>query len=412
MSLPFLSSCNTGGYAGVPVSFHPGIYLTQVGTSFRSAMITDITDFTCFRGAMFRYTWGQIETGVDGSGNSIYGGIDSLIKPDLADIAAISSGADRKRVVIMIHLRTTSSVDAASADDVVPTWMVSDPTYNGGQWTFSNDNPNTPAAGGKMICLWDTDVQARFALCIQAIADELSTYTTNDADSVAYNPIEAVILSECSIGGTPFVTQPYGATFPTYWEEKYSEGYYRLGLNLKTSFPRYVTAAFTNFPKPEAGKMIMGGTFYPGATPVNGFIAEGVGIGAPNIVPDDTAYSPTALVNDPFLGAAQQWPGTHAWYDEAAGVVPIMPSWQKPDYVGTWLNASNPASHIPTTAESYAYTRDDLFANYIIMTRTDTATPRTWATTKTDLNSLGISSIRNGGLASTKPTCYGTVDTD
>jgi len=412
MSLPFLSGCNTGGYAGVPVSFHPGIYLTQVGTSFRAAMLTDITDFTCFRGAMFRYTWGQIETGVDGSGNSIYGGIDSLIKPDLAAIAAISSGANRKRVVIMLHLRTSvgSTENPVTADDVVPTWMTTDATYGDGQWVFTNGNPNTPASGGKMICLWNTNVQTRFAQCIQAIADELASYTTNDADSVAYNPIEAVILSECSIGGTAITTQSANVTFPTYWEEKYSEGYYRLGMNLKTSFPRYVTLAFTNFPRVEAGKMIMGGTFYPGATPVNGFIAEGVGIGAPNIVPDDNAYSPTSFVNDSFDGTP--WPGTHAWYDEAAGVVPIMPSWQKPDYVGTMLNASDPGSHVPTTAESYAYTRDDLFANYIIMTRTDSTNPRTWATTKTDLNSLGISSIRNGGLASAKPSAYGTVDTD
>lgn len=404
MSLPFLSGCNTGGYAGVPVSFHPGIYLTQVGTSARAAMITDITDFTCFRGAMFRYTWGQIET-ADG----VYGGIDSLIKPDLEDVAAISSGANRKRVIIMIHLRTTVSTGSpTTAEDVVPTWMTTDATYGDGQWVFTNGNPDTPAAGGKMICFWNTNVQTRFAQCIQAIADALESYTTNDADSVAYNPVEAVILSECSIGGTAITTQSANVTFPTFWEEKYSEGYYRLGLNLKTSFPRYITAAFTNFPRVEAGKMIMGGTFYTGATPVNGFIAEGVGIGAPNVVPDDNAYDPASTVFDSFSGT--YWPGTHAWYDDAAGVVPIMPSWQKPDYEGTMLDDTDPGSHVPTTDELYSYTRDDLFATHIIMTRTNVGTY--WADTKTNLNSLGISSIRNGGLASTKPTCYGTVDTD
>ena len=407
MSLPFLSGCNTGGYAGVPVSFHPGFYLTQVGTAARAAMITDITDFACFRGAMFRYSWNELEV-ADGD----YSGITTHILPDLDDIAAISSGANRKRVVIMIHLRTTSSVDAASADDVVPTFMVSNPTYNGGQWTFSNDNASTPAAGGKMICLWDADVQARFALCIQAVADAVANYQAADSAAVDYNPVEAIVLSESSIGGTAFASQPYGATFPTFWEEMYSEGYYRLCLNLKTSFPRHTTVGFANFPKDGAGRIIDGGTFYTGATPVNGLIVEGIGIGSPNTVEDDPGYDPTR-----FSGG---YPGTREYYPSAAGVVPIMPSWQKPDYVWSRLdtppNDSNPLGFAPTAEDLYLYCKNELFATHIIMTRSDANDPVSgtnyWTLAKNYFNSSGLYAIRNGGLASAKPSAYGTVDTD
>lgn len=388
--------------AAQAVGWHNGIYLTQVGDNARTEIEAEIQEFDCFRGIMRRYSWNDIETDI-----GEYDGIATHILPDLVRTAVLGSGVNRKRMIIMLHLRQTSSVSASAALDVVPNWMISNPAYNGGQWTFTNSNPNTPEAGGKMVCLWDPGVQSRFALCIQAIADVVTTFTAPDALGVPYNPVEAIVLSECSIGGAPFASQPYGATFPTFYEEKYSEGYYRLCLNLKTSFPNHVTAGFTNFPKMEVNRMIMGGTFYTGGQSVDGLLVEGIGIGAPNIVKDDPGYDP--LRTD---GAGN--PGSHAYYDDAHNVVPIMPSWQKPDYVWTRLdlppNDNNPTGHEPTIEELYLYTRDELFANYAILTRTDEGTY--WADTKSYFTSSGVKNMITGGLNSAKPNAYASINTN
>lgn len=385
--------------APAPIGWHNGFYLTQVGESARPQIKAEIQEFDCFRGIMFRYSWNDIETDV-----GQYNGIAAHILPDLAEIAALSSGANRKRVIIMFHLRQTVQglANPNTAGDVVPTWMIGNPVYGGGQWVFTNGNPDTPAAGGKMICLWNENVQNKYKQCMQAIADAVSNYQAPDSLGNNFNPLEAIVMSESSIGGDPVTTQTSGATFPTFWEEKYSEGYYRLTLGLKTSFPQHVVGAFANFPRDRAGKMIMGGTFYPGGEAVAGFIAEGVGVAAPNVVSDDPGYDPNVVVNG--------WPGTHAWYDDAAGIVPVMPSWQKPDYAGTKLNADDPGSHVPTPDELYLYTKNGLFANYIIMTRTDESTY--WADTKAYFTSTGIKNMINGGLASAKPIAYASINTN
>ncbi len=258
-----------------------------------------------------------------------------------------------------------------------------------------------------MICLWDPSVQSRFALCIQAIADVVAIYTAPDALGFAYNPVEAIVLSESSIGGTPITTQTSGATFPPLYEEKYSEGYYRLCLNLKQSFPRHVVAGFANFPKKAINRMIMGGSFYSGGATVNGMIVEGVGLSAPNTVPDDPGYD--ALRTD-----AQGNPGAHAYHDDAHNVIPIMKSWQKPDFPWTRLdlppNDNNPTGHAPTIEELYLYVRDPLFCNYLIITRTDESTY--WADTKSYFTSSGIKNMITGGLNSAKPSAYASINTN
>ena len=411
MSLPLFSGCDTGGYTGGvdTIEFHPGFYIYPIysGTTglplSMSTIYTELTDYPCFGGVQLKYSWNEIEVG-DGD----YSGITTKILPDLVTIGALSSGANRKRVFILFHLRSSDPVSSSAAANVVPDWMVGHADYAGGQWEFSNTTSTTPAAGGKMICLWNTNVQTRLAACIAALGTALRTYTTADSAAQQFNPVEGIALSESSIGGTPMASQPANVTFPSGYTDKYYEGYYRTALALKLYMPHVVVSAFANQSKAACAAMAGDIPFYSGATAVNGLIAEGIALGGPNQLPDDPG-----LKANSFDGSGN--PGAYFYYPLADGVVPRTPSWQKPDYSWTRLDTSLTPSngtvgHVPTPDEMYQYAKTNLSATHVFPTRTNVSTY--WTDFKNYLTSSGVRYIVSGGLDTTRPSAYPVVNTD
>lgn len=404
--------------AAAAVVWHPGFYIYPVysGTTGLPLVMptieTELADFDCFRGVQLKYSWNEIETG-----DGVYGGISGKIIPDLQAIGAIGSGVRRKRVFILLHLRTSATetspprvppTTSSDASDVVPDWMIGDSAYNGGQWEYSNTTSTVPGLGGKMICLWNSNVQSRILQCIAAIGAALRTYTTADSLGIPFNPVEGIAISESSIGGVPMASQPSGATFPSLYQEKYWEGYYRICIKMKQEMPQVVVGAFPNQTKAIAKIMVTGGVFYSGGDAVAGFLTEGIGLGGPNVLPDDPG-----LISTSFDGGGN--PGVYAYYASAAGVVPRIPSWQKPDYEWTRLDKSvsppplnGVVGHAPTVDEMYQFSKNSLFANYIFTTRHNVSPY--WDDLKDYLISTGLKNVVSGGLDVSKPSCYTSIN--
>ncbi len=168
VTMSVFSRCDTAGYvaSGPPadaVRIRQGIYVLPLYNSTDgvsptnwSTLKSEFVSYDALRGPQLRFNWNQIEV-AEGD----YSGIDSVIKPYLAEIALLSSGANRKYVHILFHIRHSHTGGAESANDMVPTYMIGNATYGGGQWIFGSANPSVPGTGGHLICWWDANVQAK-----------------------------------------------------------------------------------------------------------------------------------------------------------------------------------------------------------------------------------------------------------
>lgn len=425
MTLSVFSACDTTGYvpaaASTAVRWHPGVFVLPLYNSATNTpsnwdtVKSELQAYDALRGVQLRFNWNQIEV-AEGD----YSGIDTVIKPYLAEIGALGSGATRKRVHILWHIRHSHGTSILSANDMVPDYMIGNPTYGGGQWYFETATVSVPGKGGKMICWWDSNVRAKAALLAQALADELNAYVTLDlGGSLTFNPLEGISVSETATGDPVPIPntdpalpdQPSGVSFPANWEEKYWEGYYMFVKNLRDSFDNTWVGAFCNHERRGIEPIIAGGSFYSGSSVAEGLIDIGAALGNPNTLPDDPG-----LRGDLTDGSGN--PGVYFYYSSSAGVVPLTPSWQKPDYIWTVLGGTlpggiptgDPDGHHPTIQEMYEYTRDELHATHLFATRTDDATY--WTDFKNYLTSTGLRNIVTGGLTTTAPSCFSSVDTN
>lgn len=410
------------------VGWHPGIHIFPSYNSTNNIIPSgqwtnikaELAAFKAFRGVQLRFHWPNCEIAKD-----VYDF--SLLEDYLKEIAQVSSGASRKYGFAMVHIRHSATGGPPVAMDMVPAYMrpydatnnpTGDPggaTYGGGQWYFASENPLVPGAGGKLICWWNPNVRARAAKFAEALGAYLDNYLALEKDSITikYKVLEGITISESATGAPhPTVPQPAGVTFPTYWEEKYFEGYYLFEVALRAAFKRTIVGAFTNFSREAIAVMIDGGAFYPGGPTHQGMKAIGCAIGNPNTLADERPLNR----GPEGSGNSYEPPGIYWYYARDKGIIPITCSWQPPDYMCTALGGKIEAgapvcrtgSHHPTVEERYLFTKNNLNATHLFATRTTDLTY--WADFKNYLTSTGLKDSVTGGLNSAPPTCYPNVD--
>lgn len=377
----------------------------------------DMIDIPAFRFVQLRWNWNQLEPTEGGYA----AGFATWLAPAANEIALLASGANRKRIMILLHIRHSDETSILGANDMVPDYMIGNATYGGGQWYFTTATTAVPGKGGKLICWWNAAVRAKFALFAAALGDYIDNYTAPDADGLMYHPFMGISISETATGTVNTVNtsgagtaQPANVTFPANFEEKYAEGYY-LGLKaLVEATPHIMVGAFCNHDRNDIAEMIAGGSLYSGSIVCEGFEVLCAALGNPNTLPDDPG-----LRGDIVTGQGK--PGVYFYYGSLKNKVPLTPSVQKPDYIYTKLGGTvndstgvvtPPAGgggHHPTIAEIYTYAKVNLNANHIIWTRTDDVNFTYWNNLKAYLVAQNLANDPTMGLNTTPPSCYPAV---
>lgn len=220
----------------------------------------------------------------------------------------------------------------------VPTYLTTDPMYEGGVYNFTSANDAT-ADPATNIKLWNIHVRQRFEALIEALG---ARYNTNP-------DFAGVALPETAFG------EPTPAGSVTADEEdSYYDALLLVNQKLRENFPNTVTTQFTNYPRKILSQFI------------ENLQSMGAGLGGPDVWLDDPGVNG---VNTP-----NQADGVYSYYAKLSGVVPLTPSVMSGDYERTIADATNPANRTPTVEELLDFARDRLKANIIFWTR-DTKAP-------------------------------------
>lgn len=372
------------------VKFHAGMYLTPFKTTPFATTLADLNNFTCLRGAQMRYDWTELETT---QGNYTIGFND--IDAKLASMTPTS-----KRFFLFIEFKSVNDNGATLAGDVVPSYIINGAAYDGGQQLFDSANDTKPNAGGKLVKMWNLNVRARMIALLNAYGARYNSHPL----------FEGIGFVEAAF------SNPLPPAPPADWLEVTNITLYKWLEAAKIAFPNTIVYQFLNYTRPNIRKHIDGGTFNAGsAAPytVNGLADDGMALGTPNTLPNEFGLGGV----DPSRPAGQQSPGLpdvgiYAYYQKHFLRVPIMASWQPPDYRWTKLGDGSPGGHLPTIQELYDYIKIDLHSHYLFITPATGNTPDSWVAVKNWLNANpSIKNSLTGGLNTTKPTCYAAITT-
>lgn len=377
----------TGGAAIQSIKYHNGMYLTPLNISW-AAKLAQVNTFTCFRGLQERYTWRNLESAF---GNYSAGFAD--IDAKLADLDDTN-----KRLVVFLEHKSIDTVDRNNAADVVPDYAKTS-TYEFGQLLTDSNNPNNaPNAGGKIVKMFNANIRNRLAVLAAAYGARYNGHPN----------FEGIGIIE---GAVPTLLGTSGVDYPADADDQYAIGFYKWLQALKTAFPNTMVYQFCNYLRPTIRTMINGGTFGTGVTSytVPGLAQDAIAIGCPNVLINEYGLGGVDITKNPTTPQPPEV-GIFNHFRSNAGVVPIMPSWQRPDFIKTTLKVSSTAGHVPTIAELYDFTKNSLLANYLFITP---ATPSAndpidhWQDVKDWLNANpSIRDSLTGGLNSAKPSSY------
>lgn len=331
------------------MKWHPGHYFTLImpdnpkyEDSYLSRVYSDLDATPALRGAQIRYHWRDLEP-TEGKYNF------SQIDKHLAGLSL-----HKKRLVALIQIK---SFDLA--DYVVPSYIRTT-TYDGGQIVFTSSITGEPH--GYLIKMWNTKVRERLNLLLQALGNRYNNH--------AY--FEAIGFTESSAGTDFSATQ----------QLDYYNGLLKVDQFARNHFPNTTVYQFTNHTR----KFLEG--FITSLTDM------GAALGGPNILPTEKSLN--------FSDSDPRTPdGVYSYYPTLAGIVPLMPSVQPPDYRYTSINKTEPG-HVPTLQEIYDFGKNNLKANYIFWTRDKDY----YLKVMEFLNQSEITSTKSGGLSAGCPSKY------
>lgn len=383
-----------GGASLVSVKYHPGFYLTPLEVSW-ATKLAQVNTFTCLLGLQERYTWRMLEPTF---GNYSAGFAD--IDDKLADLAGTN-----KRLIVFFEHKSVHDTDANLADEVVPEYAKT-ATYGGGFLMTDSNNADKPLAGGKIVKLFNSNVRNRLAVMAAAYGARYNSHPNFEGIGI----IESAVPTLIGTAGVDFPSPSQEAT------DQYAIGIYKLLQAFKTAFPNTMVYQFANYLRPTIRKYIDGGTFgtAPANYAVNGFAQDGIAVGCPNVSINEYGLGGIDSTRTP---STPQPPdvGIYNHLRANAGTIPIMPSWQRPDFVRTTIVKTNPAGHTPTIQELYDFTKNSLLATHIFITpaTASAADPIDhWQDVKNWFNANpSIRDSLTGGLISTKPSCYAAITT-
>lgn len=370
------------------IKFHTGMYLTPFKTTPFASTLADLNSFTCLRGVQMRYDWRDLETT---QGNYSIGFDD--IDAKLASMTPTS-----KRFILFIEFKSLNTNDKTAASDVVPDYILNGAAYDGGQQLYDSANPTKPLAGGKLVKMWNLNVRTRMQALLNAYGARYNSHPLFEGIGFVESAFSNLI-----------------GTVPANWEQVTWVTLYKWLETAKIAFPNTVVYQFCNYTRPLIRIGIDGGTFDVGGAPytVAGFAADGIAIGNPNTLPNEFGLGGTDTSKLP--GATTPQPpnvGIYDYYVKHYLRIPIMTSWQPPDYRWTKLGDGSAGGHLPTIQELYDYIKIDLHSHYLFITPATGNTPDSWVAVKNWLNANpSIKNSLTGGLNTTKPTCYAAITT-
>lgn len=373
------------------VKYHNGFYLTPLSVAW-ATQLAQVNTFTCFRGLQVRYTLRTME-GAKGNYSAGFADVDSK----LADLAGTN-----KRLVMFLEYKSGDPKDVNNAPDVVPDYMKTS-AYDFGQLMTVSENPNTPSAGGKMMKLWNNNIRDRLLVAAAAYGARYNSHPN----------FEGIGIHESAY---PTLVGTSGVDYPADNVDQSAIGLYKWLQALKAAFPNTMVYQFCNYDRPPVKWMIDGGTLGSGITSytVPGFNQDGIAIGAPNTFINEWGLGGVDITKNPTTPQPPNV-GIYDHFRANAGVIPIMPSWQRPDYIKTTLNKASLAGHVPTIQELYDFTKDSLMATHLFITpATSSSTDPVdhWQDVKDWLNANpSIRDSLTGGLNSAKPSCYASITT-
>lgn len=369
---------------GASHKFNPGYYNSipsadtfnaSVWTSAKQEMVTG-TGAPAYKGALVRYMWTDLETT---QGNYVL----TDIAAKLADMKALG-----KQLAVMIHNRSFSLTS-----HVVPAYMrdgVNGATYDGGEYTYSGSGQV-----GYNIATFNANVQTRYIALFQAIADSFESNAN----------FEGVGFTETSVGTA---TGLNGTSIPTAGQEAARiPGIVTILSGVKAALPTSLVFQMCNFTQANIASLIPQ------------MISAGIGLACPDIMPDEPELTDvTGSIAGGNLGVYYYF----NYYHNLTGTnpVPFCPMIGSRNYYWTALpendTVSSPGSHAPANvAELAHWGRDNLFANYIFLTRNRTSVASTPAYSLINeiptrlvefLNTAPQSTTAAAGLSTVVPTSY------
>lgn len=360
---------------GASHKFNPGAYLAlpsadtfnaSVWTSAKQEMVAG-TGSPTYKGALVRYMWTDLE-GAQG----VYTLTDIASK--LADMTALG-----KQLCVMIHNRSFSLTS-----HVVPSYM-RNATYDGGEYTYSGSGQV-----GYNIATFNANVQTRYIALFQAIAASFEASTN----------FEGVGFTETSVGTA---TGLNGTSIPTAGQEAARiPGIVTILTGVKAALPTSLVFQMCNFTQSNISTLIPA------------MISAGIGLACPDIMPNEPELTDiTGSIAGGNLGVYYYF----GYYHNLTGTnpVPFCPMIGSRNYYWSSLPENQTPGHAPANvAELFNYGRDNLFANYMFLTRNRTVTPPAYASSWTDipgklvtfLNTAPQSTTAAAGLETTLPTSY------
>lgn len=321
--------------------WHPGHYVMLVGEGkysdrYMNQVYNEMDSHSALRGVAIRYKWSELEKGKD-----IYDF--SSIDKHLATLKL-----KNKQLIILLEYKSFTP------DILVPAYLRT-AAYEQGVFALGSNS----TIKGYNIKLWNTGVRDRLSALITALAEHINNHPN----------FEAFGLQESTMG-QPLV--PLTSTQVS--------GFYNnlllVDRNAKAKFANTNVFQLTNYPRsflqPLVNELLsIGGTL--GATDV--FIQE------PGLLHPGSKYTSKGL---------------YLFFPDMNGKIPLLVQVEKPNYENT---KHDDTGYKPTINELNSFSRDKLFANYILWTRS----PGYYTEVLLMLNQKAQTSTPSGGLISTCP---------
>ncbi|MEE4608954.1 MAG: hypothetical protein V2L15_08700, partial [Desulfobacteraceae bacterium] len=274
----------------------------------------------------------------------------SQIENDLARLASRD-----KRLVILLQTKSFKTGVAAA-----PGYLRA-AQYDGGEFAINigqKDAGTSKAQTGANIKLWNPHVRNRLAALMRAMGEHFNSHPH----------LEAVALTETAMG------QPV-APISGDLQKHYFDNLLEIHREMRRVFPNTVTLQFVNYPRSILKDFI------------GGLAEAGVGLGGPDIFPEDPG-----LVR-----------GVYPYYPKLAGTIPLAPSVQHENY---YTRRHRGPPDAPSVEELYRFGRDRLKANYLFWTRRLVPPEKPYARVLEMLDSPAFPDDPAGGLNAACPMVY------
>ena len=300
-----------GTSALADVKWNPGHYVMLVGDGKNSSyymnqVYNELDTHPALRGIAIRYKWNEIEKT---KGVYDFASIDKQL---------LALKAKNKQLIILLEYKSFTP------DILIPAYMKT-ATYEGGVFATGKNG----VIKGYNIKLWNTAVKDRLIALANALGKHLD----------AHPNFEGFGFQESTMG------QPL-KPLTTAQVNGFYNNLLLVNRGARTNFINTMTFQLTNYPRPFLDPLInelknIGGTI--GATDV--FLQE------PGLL---------------FQSAKDSNDGLYLKLPNLNGILPILAQVEKPNYENT---KHDDTGYKPTVTELLNFSRDKLFVNYILWTR-------------------------------------------